>query len=168
MDNLLRVGVITATHGLQGDVKVFPTTDDPRRYSDLKSVYLQEKDGSCRKLEIAHIRYFRQYVIVRFSGMNRIEDVEGLVKRELYVDREQAVPLQEDEYFIADLIGLDVRDEEGNAVGVLEDVMSTGANDVYIVRKDGQEILIPAIHQCIIQVDLKRNLMIVRLMEGMV
>jgi len=167
MENLLQVGAVTATHGLRGEVKVFPTTDDPKRYDDLKEVLL-DTGRELLPLKVERVRYFKQFVIVKFKGLDRIEDVEKFVKKSLYVTREHAVKLEKDEYFIADLIGLKVLDEEETCLGTLTEVLSTGANDVYVVRDQEREILIPAIGQCILEVDLKEGVMRVHLLEGLI
>lgn len=168
MNDYLQVGVITATHGLKGEVKVFPTTDDAGRFQDLKTVYL-DTGKEYRRLEILQVRFFKQFVILKFRGLDAIEAVEPYRKRGLFVSREDAVPLEENEYFIADLIGIQVETEEGELLGTLEDVIVTGANDVYAVRTgEGKEILIPAIHQCILSVDTENRRMRVHLLEGLV
>lgn len=167
MNDMLQVGAITSTHGLAGEVKVFPTTDDPRRYDHLKEVWLDTGKEQL-KLEIQRVKYFKQFVIVKFRGLDRIEEVERYVKKSLYVTRENAVELEEDEYFIADLIGLSVVEENGSELGTLSDVLSTGANDVYVVTKEDREILIPAIGECILEVNLEEGFMKVHLLEGLV
>lgn len=167
MNDMLQVGAITSTHGLKGEVKVFPTTDDPKRYDYLKEVWL-DTGKEMLQLEVQSVKYFKQFVIVKFKGIDRIEDVERYVKKSLYVTRENAVELGEDENFIADLIGLKVIDEDGNHLGTLTDVLLTGANDVYVVTEGDKEILIPAIKQCILQVNLEEGFMEVHLLEGLV
>ena len=166
MEDLLQVGAITSTHGLQGEVKVFPTTDDPKRYSRLKKVWL-DSGKEMIPLEVERVKYFKQFVIVKFRGLNHIEDIEKFVKKNLYVTRDQAVKLKKNEYFIADLIGLQVEDEEENELGTLTDVLATGANDVDVVEQNGKEVLIPAIRQCILDVDLEKKRMKVHLLEGL-
>lgn len=166
MNDYLQVGAITSTHGLNGEVKVFPTTDDPKRYSRLKEVWL-DTGREKLALKVERVKYFKQFVIVKFQGLDRIEDVEKYVKKNLYVTRENAVKLRKNEYFIADLIGLSVVDEQENVLGTLTDVLATGANDVYIVTKDEKELLIPAIRQCILDVDLETGVMKVHLLEGL-
>ena len=166
MEDLLQVGAITSTHGLQGEVKVFPTTDDPKRSSRLKKVWL-DSGKELIPLEVERVKYFKQFVIVKFRGLNHIEDIEKFVKKNLYVTRDQAVKLKKNEYFIADLIGLQVEDEEENELGTLTDVLATGANDVYVVEQNGKEVLIPAIRQCILDVDLEKKRMKVHLLEGL-
>ena len=149
MEDLLQAGVITTTHGIRGEVKVFPTTDDVHRFEDLDSVLL-DTGRDYMKLEIENVKYFKQYAILKFKGIDNINDIEKYKGRSLYVTRDQAIPLEEDEYYIADLIGLDVYLESGEKFGVLKDVMETGANDVYIVEtEEGKEVLIPAIHECV-------------------
>lgn len=167
MNDYLRVGAVTSTHGLKGEVKVFPTTDDPGRFKKLKQVLL--KNGyEMTELKIASVKFFKNLVILKFKDHDTIESVMGYKGKELYVTRANAVKLEKDEYFIADLIGLKVMLEDGSQLGTLTDVLETGANDVYEVRMENQkEVLIPAIHQCILNVDLASGEMLVRLMEGM-
>lgn len=166
VNDFLQVGAVTSTHGLAGEVKVFPTTDDPGRYKSLKEVWA-DTGREKQLLTIERVRYFKQFVIVKFKGLDRIEDVERYVKKNLYVTRENAVKLEENEYFIADLMGLQVVDETGALLGTLTDVIATGANDVYVVTGGEREILIPAIRQCILKVDLGAGQMRVHLLEGL-
>ena len=167
MEDLLQAGVITTTHGIRGEVKVFPTTDDVHRFEDLDSVLL-DTGRDYMKLEIENVKYFKQYAILKFKGIDNINDIEKYKGRCLYVTRDQAIPLEEDEYYIADLIGLDVYLESGEKFGVLKDVMETGANDVYIVEtEEGKEVLIPAIHECVLDIDVEENRMEIHLMDGL-
>jgi len=166
--DLLQVGVITSTHGIKGEVKVFPTTDDPTRYSYLKDVILDTGKEKI-DLKVSGVKYFKQYVIVKFKGINDINDIEKYKGSTLWVTRENAVPLEENEYFIADLIGLKVVTDEGEEFGELTDVMQTGANDVYVVEtyKDKQEVLLPVIDECVLDVDLEKGIVTVHIMEGL-
>ncbi len=167
MEQYLRVGVITTTHGLKGELKIYPTVDDPKRFLDLKGVLLRLNKKE-RALEVEKVRFFKQMVIVKFKGLDRIEDVEAFRRGELYVSRENAVPLAEGEYYIGDLIDMEVRTTDGEVLGTLTDVMETGANDVYVVQsKKYGEILIPAIKQCIITVDVESARMVVDLLPGL-
>ena len=168
MEEFFQVGVITATHGIHGEVKVFPTTDDPNRFKKLKKVLL---DTGIQKLEleVAGVKFFKKFVVLKFKEFDDINQVEKYRKCSLLVTRENAVRLKKNEYFIADLIGLKVYTEDGRFLGNLEDVMQTGANDVYqIVTEEGKEILIPAIRQCILDVDIESGNMKVHLLEGLV
>ena len=166
MKDYLQVGAITSTHGLRGEVKVFPTTDDPGRYDDLEQVWA-DMGREMKPLTVERVKYFKQFVIVKFRGLDTIEAVEPYVKKELYVTRADAVSLEENEYFIADLIGMEVLDEEGSSLGRISQVLSTGANDVYVVTGGEREILIPAISQCILEVDVAGGSMRVHLLEGL-
>ena len=167
MEDLLQVGIITSTHGVRGEVKVYPTTDDPRRFRRLKEVVL-DTGKEKRNLEIEGVKFFKQFVILKFKGLDSINDIEKYRQKSLYVTRKNAVRLQRDEYFIADLIGLNVQDEEGNTLGTVKDVIETGANDVYEVEMaDGKSLLLPAIKQCILNVDVENGTMQVHILEGL-
>ncbi len=167
MEQLLQVGVISSTHGVRGEVKVFPTTDDPQRFKSLKNVILDTGKEQI-PLEIQGVKFFKQFVILKFKGIDNINDIERYKRRSLFVTREDAVELEEDEYYIADLIGMDVITDEGEE-GKLVDVIETGANEVYVVEFDKYgEVLIPAIHDCILDVDIENMSMKVHLLEGLV
>lgn len=168
MEERLQVGVISSTHGVRGEVKVFPTTDDPKRYKKLKKVYL-DTGREFLPLEIQGVKFFKQFVIVKFKGIDNINDIEMYKGKSLLVDRKDAVPLKQDEYFVADMVGIEVYTEDGEKFGVLKEVMETGANDVYIIDsiKYG-EVLVPAIKQCILGVYIEENRMDIHLMDGLI
>ena len=167
MEDLLKVGVITTTHGVRGEVKVYPTTDEPERFLDLEYVLL-DTGKELRRLDIKNVRFFKNLVILKFDGIDNINDIEKYKGRDLWIPREEAQELDEDEYYIADLLGMKVLLEDGSEFGTLRDVMETGANDVYIVDsvKHG-EVLLPAIKECILDVDIEANTMTVHLMKGL-
>ena len=174
MEQFLQVGVITSTHGIRGEVKVFPTTDDPERFKKLKNVIL---DTGKERLDLGvqGVKFFKQYVIIKFKGIDNINDVEKYKGKSLFVPREDAVSLEEDEYYIADLIGMEVyvaeegMSEEAETFGVLKDVMETGANEVYVIDSEKYgEVLVPAIKQCILDVDIKGGKMKIHLLEGLI
>lgn len=167
MEKFLRAGVISSTHGLRGEVKVFPTTDNADRFKEIRQVFLDT--GKERiELEIRSVRFFKQFVIVKFKGIDSINDIEKYKGCSLFISRDEAAELGEDEYYIGDLIGMDVFTEDGH-FGVLRDVMETGANEVYIIDSDSHgEVLIPAIRQCVLDVDVEQNRMTVRLMDGLI
>lgn len=167
MEDLLQVGIITSTHGVRGEVKVYPTTDDPRRFRRLKEVVL-DTGREKLNLEIEGVKFFKQFVILKFKGLDNINDIEKYRQKSLYVTRKNAVRLQRDEYFIADLIGLKVQDEDGTELGTVKNVIETGANDVYEVEMaDGRSLLLPAIKQCILNVDVENGMMQVHVLEGL-
>lgn len=167
MVNELQVGVITQTHGIKGEVKVFPTTDDVNRFKKLKSVILD--NGKQRfVMELEGVKFFKQYAIIKFKGYDSMNDIEKYKGAKLFVTRENAVKLKKDEYFIADLLGMQVVTEAGEAFGTLEDVIQTGANDVYVVkREDGSKVLLPAIRECILKIDMEQNVVTVHIMDGL-
>ena len=166
MEQMLRVGVITSTHGVRGEVKVFPTTDDAKRFKTLKKVILEGREPLERSIE--QVKFFKNMVILKFKGYDNINDVETWRQRDLLITRDQAVELKEDEYFITDLIGLTVVNEEEAVLGRVKDVMETGANDVYVVElTGGKELLLPAIKDCILNVDLEGGRMKVHVLDGL-
>ena len=167
METKLQVGVISSTHGVRGEVKVFPTTDDVKRFKRLKEVILDTGKEELT-LEIEGVKFFKQFVILKFKGYDNINDIEKYKGKSLFVTRANAVRLRRDEYFIADLQGLTVVDEEDKVLGTLRDVMETGANDVYIIAMaDGREVLVPAIKECILHVDVEAGKMQIHLMDGL-
>ncbi len=167
MKDLLQVGVITQTHGIRGEVKVFPTTDDIKRFKKCKE-FILDTGKEQMNVEVESVKYFKQFVILKFKGYNSINEIEKYLKMGLYVTRENAIPLKKDEYFIADLIGLVVVDEKNQEIGILKEVLQTGANDVYVIRTDeGKEVLIPAIAQCVQKVDLQEKKMFIHKMKGL-
>ena len=164
---MLRVGVITSAHGIKGEVKVFPTTDDAKRFKELKEVIL-DTGKEYIPMEIEHVKFFKNMVILKFRGYDNINEIEKYKSRDLLITRDQAVDLEPDEYFITDLIGLTVVSDQGAELGTLKDVLETGANDVYVVAmKDGKELMLPAIGDCILNVDLEQRRMEVHVLEGL-
>jgi 16S rRNA processing protein RimM len=167
MEDLLQIGVITSTHGIKGEVKVFPTTDDNNRFKKLKDCFVEYKNEML-PMKAKGCKFFKNMVILHFEGMDDINEVEKYKQCKLYVDREHAVPLEEDEYFMTDLIGMQVVTDEGRQLGNLQEIIPTGANDVYVVAdEDKKELLLPAIKECILSVDMAKKLMTVHLMKGM-
>jgi 16S rRNA processing protein RimM len=167
MDNLLRVGVISSTHGVRGEVKVYPTTDDVNRFKSLKSVIL-DNGREHMDLEIQGVKFFKNMVILKFKGFDSIDDIEKYKGKDLLITRDQAVELGPDENFIFDLIGLRVVTDNGEEFGTLTDVIKTGANDVYEVKTaEGKEVLFPAIKECVLNVDLTEGIVTVHIMDGL-
>jgi 16S rRNA processing protein RimM len=167
MEELLQVGVITTTHGVRGEVKVFPTTDDAARFKKLKNVIL-DTGREQREMEITGVKFFKNMVILKFKGLDTMNDVEPLRQAKLLVTRENAVELGENEYFIADLIGMQAVSDEGETLGTITDVLQTGANDVYIISSEGAaDLLVPAIKDCIKKVDMEQREMTVHLLPGL-
>jgi len=166
MTDKFQVGVITQTHGIRGEVKVFPTTDNVNRFKKLKSV---EVDTGKEKIElhISSVKYFKQFVILKFQEYDDINQVEFLKNAKLMVDRDHAVKLSKDEYYIADLIGLKVISDTDEELGAISDVLQTGANDVYVVENKDEELLVPAIKECILGVYPEDGYIQIKLMKGL-
>lgn len=163
----LQVGVITQTHGIRGEVKVFPTTDDANRFKKLKEVIL-DTGRERLSMEIEGVKFFKQFVILKFRGYDSINDVEKYKQGRLLVTRDKAVRLKKDEYFVTDMIGMRVVTDAGEEFGVLKEVLATGANDVYVVsRKDDTEVLLPAIKECIKNIDMDGHVMEIHVMDGL-
>ncbi len=162
-----RIGVIASTHGIRGAVKVYPTTDDPTRFKDLKEVILK-KNKEELVLHPSQVSMQKGMVLVTFKEFDNINLVEPYVKGELYISREDAIPLEDDEFYVSDLMGLTVKTDDGRELGILSDVIPTGSNDVYEVKKsDGTSLLIPATRECIVNVDLLEGLITVHLLPGL-
>ena len=167
MQDLLRVGVITSTHGIRGEVKVFPTTDDPDRFKKLKECIIAGKRGNVN-VTVQSVKFFKQYVIVKFKEFDNINDIEIYTKWDLLVTRDNAVKWEPGEYFICDLIGLRVITDEGEELGNLTDVIETGANNVYEVTSDtGKIYYLPVIDQCILSHDMTNRTVTVHILKGL-
>lgn len=168
MEDIFRIGVITSTHGLRGEVKVFPTTDDVNRFKKLKKCFIRTKDKDI-EVEKNTCKFFKNMVILSFKEFNNINDIEKYKGCDLYVTRENAVPLKEDEFYISDIIGADVFEENGDCLGKLKDVMKTGANDVFVVelKGDKKELLVPVIKEFVPEMDIENKKIVIRLMKGM-
>ena len=168
MQKRLEIGQIINTFGIKGEVKVFPLTDDIKRFDDLEIVYVKNKKES-QLYNIESIKYHKNFVLIKFKGINTVEQAEILRNSYLEVDREQAIPLNEGEYFIADLIGLEVYSDEGKLIGKVDDIYNTGANDIYVVKDDlGKQTLLPGIKDVIKNVDLEKGQIIVHLIPGLI
>ncbi|MCR5700987.1 MAG: ribosome maturation factor RimM [Lachnospiraceae bacterium] len=167
MEDRFQVGIITSPHGVKGEVKVYPTTSDNNRFKKLKDCYIELK-GQLVPAKATGCKFFKNMVILKFEGFDNMNDVEKLRQCKIFVDRENAVKLEKDEYFVADLLDMTVVDEDGNNIGKITDVMETGANDVYVIgMNDGQEKLIPAIKDCILDVNMETGIMKVHLLKEM-
>ncbi|MBE5921767.1 MAG: 16S rRNA processing protein RimM [Lachnospiraceae bacterium] len=175
---IFQVGVITSPHGVAGEVKIFPTNDDPAHYKKFKKVLakplrgekatVEYESNAYVELHIRQVKFFKNMVIVKFEEIASMNDAELNRGRELYITRDQAVPCKKNENFIADLIDMEVYNEDGKLLGICKDVLQTGANDVYVVElADGKELLLPAIRECILDVSVDENRMTVHVLEGL-
>lgn len=168
MEDMLRIGVITTTHGIRGEVKVYPTTDDVNRFKDTDEVVLVTKSGNMT-LHVEGVKFFKNLVILKFKEFHNINDVEGFRKCDIMVTRENALPLEDGQYFLCDAIGATVYNEEDETeIGTVKDYMETGANDVFIIEtKEGKEVLFPIIDECIKDVDTENGKIMAHVMKGL-
>lgn len=167
MEKMFTIGKIVNTHGIRGEMRVVATTDDPKRFEKLKEIYIERKDMELYKVE--SVRYHKNFVLIKFEGVNTIDEAELFKNALLKINRKDSLPLASDEYYIGDLYNMDVTTEEGRMLGELIDIIYTGSNDVYVIKnKETQkELLIPAIKQVIKKVDLQQKIMVVKLLEGL-
>lgn len=168
MQKKLEVGQIVNTFGIKGEVKVIPFTDNINRFDDLKKVYVKTKKED-KLYKVENVRYHKNMVLLKLEGIDNPEQAELLKNAFLEIDREDAVPLKEGQFFIADLIGLEVYTDEGKLLGKVDDIYNTGANDIYVVKDElGKQILLPGIKEVIKQVDLESEKIIVHLIPGLI
>ncbi len=167
MEDFLYIARVVKPHGVNGEIKVFPTTDDISRFKRLKGVYISV-DDNIKYYEIKGVKYVSKYVVLKLEGINSMEDAYPLIKGVIQVSRKDAIALEEGEFFHSDLIGLNVTSDQGENLGVLTNIIQTGSNDVYVVQMDsGKELLLPAIKECVLEINVKDNSMKVHVMEGL-
>ena len=168
MDDMLRIGVVTSPHGVRGEVNVYPTTDDLNRFKQIGSLVVETASGSF-PMDVEGVKYFKNTVILKLSGIHNRNEAEEYRKAELLITRTQSAPLRENEYFIGDLLEMEVFLTNGMLYGTLTDVLKTsGANDVYeITRNDGKKILIPMIRDVVKNVDVSKKRMTIDLLPGL-
>jgi 16S rRNA processing protein RimM len=169
----LQIGRIVNTHGLKGELRVVPLTDDPDRFSGMTEVNVESK-GSIKSYGIESVKFHKSFVILKLKGIDDINDAEALKESYLIVDRKDAVKLPENSFFICDIIGLKVYDEKGDFLGNVAEVLSTGSNDVYVVRENKtvpgekrKDILIPALKTVVREVSLENGTMKVTIPKGL-
>lgn len=166
-DNMLRVGVVTTTHGVKGEVKVFPTTDDATRFKKLKSAYL-DLGRELMPVNVESVKFFKQMVIVKFKEINDMDQANLYRNKDILIERSEAVPLAKNEFFICDLIGLSCVSDEGEVLGELVEVLKTGANDVFEVKKaDGETFLVPYIEDCVKDISLEEKKIVIHVLPGL-
>ena len=165
--DMLEVGKIINTHGLKGEVKIVPWTDYPEQFEELDTVYADRR-GEKIKLTVKGIKYQKNNIIVKFSEINSIDEAETYKNLIVFAERDALGELPEGVYYIQDLIGIDVEDEDGNSIGKIKDVFPTGSNDVYVVaRENMKDLLLPVIDDVVLSVDIDAKKAVVRIMEGL-
>jgi 16S rRNA processing protein RimM len=161
---LISIGKILGAQGNKGEVKALPLTDFPQRFEKLKEVYL----GKGQKVQIEGFRYHKGKIILKFSGYDSLEEALQLKGKVMMVEEKDAVKLPQGSYFIHDIIGLDVFTPEGKYLGKIREVFSTLSNDVYVIEKEAEEILIPATKELVKEIDLQNRRMSINLMKGLI
>jgi len=169
LNNWFEIGIITKPQGISGEVRVLPTTDDPERFGLLEEVSIRFPSGQETVHKIKSVRQHKGFVLLRFEGIADRNTAEKLVRGVLLIPPDAALPLDADEYFIRDLVGLRVKTEDGTLLGIVDIVFPTGANDVYVVKaEDGTAFMIPAVKDVVLGVSLDTGVMTVRLIDGLV
>ena len=167
MEEYLELGQIVNSYGIKGFLKVVPYTDDNTRFNDLETIYI-EKNNKLQEYVIEEVKYSKNLVLLKLKGIDTIEQAEKFKNCYLKINRKDAIELEEDTYFLVDLIGIEVFTESGENLGNIIDVFPTGSNDVYVVKnEEGKQVLLPAIKDVIISVDIENKKMVVRPMEGL-
>ncbi len=168
MAKYLEIGQIVNTFGIKGMVKVKPFTDDIEQFEKLKKIYVKTKNSK-KEYEIEQVKYHKNLILIKFVGIDKIEEAEILKGNYLIRDRENEEPLEEGTYYIVDLLGLEVFEEDGNLLGNVEDIYNTGSNDIYVVKNElGKQILLPAIADVIKKIDLENKKITVHLIKGLI
>lgn len=167
MKEMFTIGKISNTHGVKGELRVIPSTDDITRFERLKNIYLVSKDVS--EYEIETVRYHKNYILLKLKGIDNMSDAELLKNALIQIERKDTLPLGKDEYYIKDLIDIEVTTEEGRGLGKIVDIIVTGSNDVYVIdsKETSKQMLIPAIKEVIKKVDIENKKMVVKLLEGL-
>lgn len=165
--NYIEVGKIVNTHGLRGDVKVIVWMDSPEDFETLEHVYIETRSET-KRLTVQRVRYQKNNIIAKFKEFDDINDVEQFKNKVLYADRDELGELPEGVHYIVDLIGLNVVSEDGVEIGVISDVLNTGANDIYDVKREGKKnLLLPVIDDVVKEIDIDGGTVTVHLMEGL-
>lgn len=173
MINYLRVGKITKTQGIKGELKVFATTDDIKRYDCLHDVYLSKSEEADDKdflgsnaYEIISVKYVKDAPIIKLKGVDTIEDATKYIGENIYVKREDAVTLSSSEYYISDLIGLTAYENE-TQLGKVIDIMKTKAQSILVIECDKKQKLVPLVYEFVEKIDLKEGKINIKTIEGL-
>lgn len=159
------IGKIINTHGIKGDLRVYPYTDNIKRFSDLKDVYIGEQK---EKVDIENVKYHKDLVLLKLKSFDNINDVLIFKEKLVYIDERDKIKLPKDNYFIHELIGCKVYDQKDKLLGVIEDVLQNSSNDVYVIKDNEKEYMIPAIKKFIKEVNISEKTIIVDVIEGMI
>lgn len=164
----ITIAKVVSIHGNKGEVSIFPLTDSADRFKKLSNVFLKNNHNQI-KLDIENIRIKKERIILKLKDIENIEEAKTLVGSFLEVKRKDAVKLPQNTYFIFEIIGLEVYTEDNVFLGKVENVISTGSNDIYIVKdKTKKEVFIPAIHDVIKEVNLEKKRIIINMVDGLI
>ena len=168
MTKYLEIGQIVNTFGIKGMVKVKPFTNNIKRFDDLKNVYIKNRKEK-KEYQIEEVKYHKNMVLIKFKGIETPEDENLLRESYLLIDRSKEEPLEDGNYYIVDMIGIEVYSDKGELLGNLEDIFNTGSNDIYVVKDNqGKLILLPAISEVIKQIDIEKRKITVHLLPGLI
>lgn len=168
MTKYLEIGQIVNTFGIKGMVKVKPFTNNIKRFDDLKNVYIKNRKEK-KEYQIEEVKYHKNMVLIKFKGIETPEDANLLRESYLLIDRSKEEPLEDGNYYIVDMIGIEVYSDKGELLGNLEDIFNTGSNDIYVVKDNqGKQILLPAVSEVIKQIDIEKRKITVHLLPGLI
>lgn len=169
MEKYLEIGQIVNTFGIKGMVKVKPFTENTKkRYDNLKKVYIKNKNER-KEYEIEEVKYYKEMVLIKFKGIETIEEAEKFRNSYLLINREDEEPLEEGTYYIVDMLGLEVYTDENERLGILDDIFNSGSSDIYVVKNElGKQILLPAIKDVIKNIDMENRKITVHLIKGLI
>lgn len=160
---LIRMGKIVNTQGLKGDVRVYPDTDDMTRFESMEWLHIE---GESKPLKIVKVRYKKNLAILKFEGLDHINDVEKFKNKIVYTEKLSPDALEEERYYVEDLLGMAVVDEKHGKIGVLKEVLQNPAHDLYVVKTKGEDLLIPVVEAFIKEVDMENKIIKTTLIDG--
>jgi 16S rRNA processing protein RimM len=165
MEERISIGKILAPHGVKGEVKVMPLTDFPKRFTKMKSVWV---DTHASFLDMESVRFQNEIILIKFAGINTRDAGEALKGSLLQVSREEVVPLPPGHYYHFQIVGLTVVNQQGEKIGCIKEILETGAHDIYVVkREESNDLLVPALKQIVREIDLPAGRMVVDLPPGL-
>lgn len=161
----IQVGKIVNTQGIKGELKIIPLTNEKERFEDFDRVFVGEDK---EELSIDGIWYKKGFVIIKFDQYNNINDVLKYKEQFIYIDKKNAIKLPEDNYFIFDIVGLEVFDMENKYLGEVVDVLQNGGADIYVIKKEDKQYMVPAVKEFIKDINIERKCMIISPIEGLI
>jgi 16S rRNA processing protein RimM len=168
MQDFLEIGQIVNTFGIKGIVKIKPFTDDITRFDNLKKVYIKCNKEK-KEYEIEEVKYHKDMVLIKFKGIDKVEEAELLRNSYIVINRKDEPELEEGTYYIVDLLGLDVYSDEGNLLGKVDDIFNNGSTDIYVIKDElGKQILLPAIADVIKEINLEKKMIVVHILKGLI